>query len=168
MTAVETIVTATAYFHGQVIIGFVLVYTSGKTASIGDFDIATRRVIHFAWDAQIVGLSVVVTEHDLMELEFEFVPNNHEQPLYKRLRLSPSIPLMLMARPIPGMTGEKYGVKMGRLRKATSSSWRAAGYTSRQASRNWLVLTWAVRISPVLGHYTSPNSQNRPGDRDER
>lgn len=56
----ETIVTATAYFHDQVIIGLVLVYTSGKKASIDDLDVdvAARQTVHFARDAQIVGLSV--------------------------------------------------------------------------------------------------------------
>lgn len=54
----ETIVTATAYFQDQVIIGLVLVYTSGKIARIGDLDVdaAARQTVHIAQDAQVVGL----------------------------------------------------------------------------------------------------------------
>lgn len=116
----ETIVTAEAYFRDRAIIGLDFVYTSGKKASIGDFNVAARQTVHFARDARIIGLSVAVTEHDFMEIEFEVEWN--EQPASVQKSLDSPSP-RLMARPIlSDMTGEMYGVKIKHLRKATSGS----------------------------------------------
>lgn len=86
----ETMVTAEAYFRDRTIVGLVFVYSSGRRASIGDFDVATRQTVRFSQDAQIVGLSVAATEHELMEIEFEIEWN--EQPRYEKIRLSIASP----------------------------------------------------------------------------
>lgn len=86
----QTIITAEAYFKDQAIVGVVIVYTSGRTAITGELDTEARQTVHFALDARIVGLSVVATEHKLMEIEFEVERN--EQPRYEKLRLSASLP----------------------------------------------------------------------------
>ena len=61
----ETIVAAEACFRDRAIIGLVLVDSSDRRASIGDFNVTARQTVHFARDAQIVGLSVAATEHEL-------------------------------------------------------------------------------------------------------
>ncbi|KAJ5257439.1 hypothetical protein N7524_008995 [Penicillium chrysogenum] len=86
----ETIVAAEAYFRDRAIIGLVFVYSSDRRASIGDFSVAARQTVHFARDAQIIGLSVAATEHELVEIEFEIEWN--EQPRYEKLRLSIASP----------------------------------------------------------------------------
>ena len=86
----ETIVAAEACFRDRAIIGLVLVDSSDRRASIGDFNVTARQTVHFARDAQIVGLSVAATEHELMEMEFEI--EWHEQPRYEKLRLSIASP----------------------------------------------------------------------------
>ncbi|KAF3015672.1 hypothetical protein E8E15_000412 [Penicillium rubens] len=86
----ETIVEAEAYFRDRAIIGLVFVYSSDRRASIGDFNVAARQTVHFARDAQIIGLSVAATEHELVEIEFEIEWN--EQPRYEKLRLSIASP----------------------------------------------------------------------------
>ena len=87
---IETIVAAEAYFRDRAIIGLVFVYSSDRRASIGDFSVAARQTVHFARDAQIIGLSVAATEHELVEIEFEIEWN--EQPRYEKLRLSIASP----------------------------------------------------------------------------
>ena len=86
----ETIVAAETYFRDRAIIGLVFVYSSDRKASIGDVNVAARQTVHFARDAQIVGLSVAATAHELMEIEFEIEWN--EQPQYEKLRLSIALP----------------------------------------------------------------------------
>jgi hypothetical protein len=86
----ETIITAEAYFKDHAIVGLAFVYMSGRIASTGELDTETRQIVHFTLDARIVGLSVVATEHKLMEIEFEVERN--EQPRYEKLRLSATLP----------------------------------------------------------------------------
>mgnify|MGYP001104598098 CR=1 FL=1 len=80
----ETMVIAEAYFRDRAIIGLVFTYTSGARASIGDFDTDARQTVHFAPDDRIVGLSVAILEHDLMEIEF--IVERNELLRYEKLR----------------------------------------------------------------------------------
>ncbi|KAJ5412979.1 hypothetical protein N7465_005284 [Penicillium sp. CMV-2018d] len=86
----ETIITAEAYFKDRAIVGLAFVYTSGRIASTGELDTEARQIVHFTLDARIVGLSVVATDHKLMEIEFEVERN--EQRRYEKLRLSAALP----------------------------------------------------------------------------
>ncbi|KGO74307.1 hypothetical protein PITC_019770 [Penicillium italicum] len=86
----DTIITVEAYLKDRAIVGLVFVYASGKTMSTGELDTEACQTLHFALDARIVGLSVVATDHKLMEIEFEVEKNG--QPQSEKLRLSASLP----------------------------------------------------------------------------
>lgn len=88
----DIITTAEAYFDSRTIIGLVFVYTSGSRASIGNLDTATHKAVHFCPHARIVGLSAMVSNHDLAELAFEVEFDHPPQPHCHILMLSNSPP----------------------------------------------------------------------------
>ncbi|KAJ5569594.1 uncharacterized protein N7459_009024 [Penicillium hispanicum] len=82
----ETIVMAEAYFRDRAIVGLVFVYASGARVHTGDIDTDCRRIVNFSQNGRIIGLSIVVRESQLTELEFEV--ERDKLPRHEKLRLS--------------------------------------------------------------------------------
>lgn len=72
----ETMVSVEAYFLDRQIIGFVFIYSSGRSAKAGFFDDATsRQTVHFSWNDRIIGIATTTIDRQLREFEFEVVQN---------------------------------------------------------------------------------------------
>lgn len=82
----EAVVAVEACFRDAAIIGLCFVYASGARTCVGDVDTDARETVRFARDARVIGLSVAVSEGELVEIEFEV---ERDEPVrYGRLRLA--------------------------------------------------------------------------------
>ncbi|PKY08597.1 hypothetical protein P168DRAFT_323700 [Aspergillus campestris IBT 28561] len=101
----DPLATAEAYYGHRAIIGLAFTYTSGSKASIGDqgldLDTVTRKAIHFAPHARIVGLFACIVETGLTELAFKVKLDQPAQSRYETL---------VLANTPPGVDPVAYGL----------------------------------------------------------
>lgn len=112
----ETIITAEAYFKDQAIVGVVIVYTSGRTASTGELDTEARKQFILHWMLGLLACRLWPQSTSLWKSSSKL--NGMSSLGTRSLGFLPVCP---MTCPVPLIiTGERCGPRMMRLRKAAS------------------------------------------------